>query len=168
MKCVGWLTSEVSLNRVICAAPALFQNDRASSGVPPGGAISAHCTRMASLRLGMCGQWEEKGAPGWCRERPKALGSPALLVPGPRTRWTSRGAGVQGPQGTNPVACPCSCLPRWVRNSGTKAHSFLGMRPLWAAGSPREAESSRLLLLALESEQGGDGERAVNEREPGD
>lgn len=33
------------------------------------------------LRVGACAQQEEKGAPGLCRKRPEALGSPASWFP---------------------------------------------------------------------------------------
>lgn len=45
----GYLTSEVSFNRVIRAPPALFQNIRASSGVALCLAISAGMLRVGDL-----------------------------------------------------------------------------------------------------------------------
>lgn len=43
------MTSEVSFNSVVCAPPPLFQNIRASSGVPLCLAISAGVLRVGNL-----------------------------------------------------------------------------------------------------------------------
>lgn len=184
VKCVGRLTSNVSLNRVFRAPPALFQNNRASpESLRASPSQQARCARVTRLRVGVHGQWEEKGAPGLCRERPEALGSPALLVPSPRETPAVHRASpfflFQGPQGPDgpageqgsrglKVPTPRPALPH-ASPAGSGIREPRDRCSLEPSPWGRQGVQERLgahgpLLLALEPEPGDGGERTQRER----
>lgn len=111
--------------------------------------LQAHCTGVTHSGREFVGSGRRKGALGSYRDRPKALGSPVLLVPSPREtpavhcaspfflfqgpRGPDGPAGEQGSQGLKvwiPVTCPFYHLPCWVRHPGSRAHTLLCRRPL--------------------------------------
>lgn len=152
--------------------------------------LQAHCTGVTHSGREFVGSGRRKGALGSYRDRPKALGSPVLLVPSPREtpavhcaspfflfqgpRGPDGPAGEQGSQGLKvwiPVTCPFYHLPCWVRHPGSRAHTLLCRRPLEESpkGCRAVPESSwghpfrPPLYLQAPSMGLGEGERALRQ-----